>query len=51
MAVRRLQQAIGIPVDGLFGPGTEAALRIFQSQHGLVPDGIAGPKTWRLSRG
>jgi len=49
--VRLLQQAIGIPVDGIFGPGTEAALRIFQSQHGLVPDGIAGPKTWALIPG
>lgn len=24
----------------------EAALRIFQRERGMVPDGIAGPKTW-----
>ena len=26
--------------------GSEVALRAFQKSHGLVPDGIAGPKTW-----
>jgi N-acetylmuramoyl-L-alanine amidase len=32
-------------VDGIFGPHTEAAVRGFQLQSGLVPDGEAGPKT------
>jgi putative chitinase len=32
-------------VDGVFGPGTEAALKAFQASEGLVADGIAGPKT------
>ncbi|WP_419757404.1 peptidoglycan-binding protein [Acidisoma sp.] len=50
-AVAQLQQdlaAHGYPVarDGSFGPGTETALRHFQSLHGLAPDGIAGPVLW-----
>jgi hypothetical protein len=43
--VRSLQRRIGVPADGVFGPGTEAALKRWQAAHGLVPDGIAGPQT------
>lgn len=45
--VTELQQRLGMP-DGpaVFGPKTEAAVRAFQRQHGMVPDGIVGPKTW-----
>lgn len=32
--------------DGNFGLGTEGALRQFQSDHGLIADGVAGEKTW-----
>ncbi len=32
-------------VDGLSGPGTKAAVTLFQQQHGLDADGIYGPAT------
>jgi murein DD-endopeptidase MepM/ murein hydrolase activator NlpD len=34
-------------VDGLAGPGTAAGVRRIQRRHGLVADGIAGPRTRR----
>jgi len=44
--VRRLQLALGVSDDGIFGPITEAAVRHFQAAHGLTVDGIVGPDTW-----
>lgn len=35
-----------IAVDGSFGPATEAALRSWQQENNLVPDGIYGPKSF-----
>lgn len=44
--VMALQKKIGAkPADGIFGPGTKAALATWQASRGLKPDGIAGPKT------
>lgn len=44
--VEILQRYLGIPVDGIFGRGTEKAVIEFQKHNGLHPDGIVGPKTW-----
>lgn len=32
--------------DGIFGSGTAAAVRAWQSDHGLTADADVGPKTW-----
>ncbi|MBE5815940.1 MAG: hypothetical protein E7320_12200 [Clostridiales bacterium] len=49
--VTRLQQRLlelgyytGL-VDGQYGPGTQEAVLLFQQQHGLEADGVAGEKT------
>ncbi len=44
--VRTLQRLLKIRADGIFGPGTEAAVKRFQRRHGLTPDGVVGPATW-----
>jgi hypothetical protein len=43
---RRLTHAgFPIDVDGWYGPGTERTVRAWQRAHGLIADGIAGPRT------
>ena len=44
--VRILQTKLSIVADGVFGLATEDALKSYQSQNGLVADGVAGPDTF-----
>lgn len=44
--IARLQAKLGVTADGDFGPGTEKALKDYQTKNGLVADGIAGPDTF-----
>lgn len=46
-----VQRLLGIKVDGLAGPDTDAAIRKFQKQNGLVIDGAVGLNTWRVLLG
>jgi len=44
--VKLLQEKLGLGVDGIFGPGTEAKVKEWQAANGLAADGIVGPGTW-----
>lgn len=44
--VKVLQEFLGIPADGIFGPNTESGVREWQKNNGLTADGIVGPLTW-----
>lgn len=49
--VERLQQRLGVAVDGDFGPDTEGAVIAFQQAHNLDADGVVGPQTWAALEG
>ena len=44
--VKLLQEFLGTSADGIFGSGTEATVKEWQSKNGLAADGIVGPATW-----
>ncbi|SEU04063.1 LysM domain-containing protein [Salinibacillus kushneri] len=46
--VKRIQRAVGVKADGIYGPKTEAAVKDYQKRHGLKVDGIVGPETWAV---
>lgn len=43
--VKKLQEKLGLPADGHFGPATEKAVKEWQAKNGLAADGIVGPNT------
>jgi putative chitinase len=44
--VKKLQERLGLSVDGSFGLNTEKKVKEWQSANGLNPDGVVGPGTW-----
>jgi len=44
--VKDLQEFLGADADGIFGKGTEAAVKEWQTANGLGADGLVGPATW-----
>jgi hypothetical protein len=46
-ATKLVQKLIGVKQDGLCGSTTSAAIKAFQEQNSLTPDGCCGEKTWR----
>jgi peptidoglycan hydrolase-like protein with peptidoglycan-binding domain len=40
-----MQLLIGLISDGKFGPRTQIAVKAFQANAGLKPDGVVGPKS------
>jgi peptidoglycan hydrolase-like protein with peptidoglycan-binding domain len=44
--VKVLQAKLGVAADGIFGSGTETALKDYQKKHSLMVDGVAGPDTF-----
>ena len=49
--VRRIQKAVGVKVDGYYGPDTANAVGAFQKKRGLAADKIVGPATWAAING
>jgi peptidoglycan hydrolase-like protein with peptidoglycan-binding domain len=45
-AVTLLQQRLGLDDDGIFGGGTEKAVKAYQEENGLAADGKAGADTF-----
>lgn len=43
---RLLNRKWNIVVDGWFGRGTDTVVREFQTEKGLISDGVVGPLTW-----
>ncbi len=53
-ALQQALQKMGLyaaPIDGQFGPDTEAAVRAYQTQRNITVDGVVGDETWWVPAG
>lgn len=46
-----IQSAVGVKADGKYGNDTRTAVKEWQKQHNLIPDGIFGLKSWKTLLG
>lgn len=46
-----IQSAVGVTADGKFGNDTRTAVKDWQKQHNLTPDGVFGLKSWKTLLG
>lgn len=46
--VKQIQKALNLMPDGIYGSITEEAVKAFQMNKGIKPDGVVGPKTLAL---
>ena len=44
--VKKIQKALGIKEDGLFGSDTKKSVSTYQKENGLTVDGVVGYETW-----
>ena len=44
--LKKVQEILGLDVDGHFGKVTEARVMLWQNANGLEDDGIVGPETY-----
>lgn len=49
MAVKAIQEKIGVTVDGILGPKSDEAIKKWQTGIGVTPDGIIGQETMRAA--
>jgi peptidoglycan hydrolase-like protein with peptidoglycan-binding domain len=47
-AVRRVQELLGLPIDGRFDATVDAAVKAAQERAGIVADGVVSAQTWEL---
>lgn len=48
LMLNQRRSAPTLVVDGIFGPKTEASLKLFQQNENLTADGVVNQQTWQV---